>query len=160
MKLKKLLIVEAIIVVLVLVLLVTFFSGASYLGSSNQIDEISLYAEKEYAAGDISISRGEIKYVWFEYSSYEPVILILELRFKSWNSNGYLHIRCNNKPVKPIFVSPEKPSVNLTVVSCSGAEWVEPLSSMFGLNEVIFESEVENGFEGLFSYQIKLRASR
>ena len=160
LKLKKLLVVEITAVALVLVLLVILLNFTSYLGSSSQKDKIGLYVEKEYAAGNITVVPGEIAFVRFNYSSYEPAILVFKLTFHTWESNGYLNIRCNNKAIKPILANPENPTISLTVISTSGGEWVEPLSSMFGLNEVTFESELENGFEGLLSYQIKLRGSR
>lgn len=160
MKLKKLIAAEITTVALVFILLVILVDFTSYLGSSNQNDRIGLYAEKEYAAGNITVVSGEIAFVRFNYSSYEPAILVLELTFQSWESTGYLDIRCNNRAIRPIFASPENPIIRLNVVSTSGAEWVEPLSSMFGLNEVTFESGLENGFIGLLSYKIKLRGSR
>jgi hypothetical protein len=160
LKLKKLIAVEAAGVALVLILLVILVDFTSYLGSSNQKDRISLYVEKEYAEGNITVVPGRIAFVRFNYSSYEPAILVLELVFQSWESTGYLNIRCNNRAIGPIFASPENSTVRLNVVSTSGAEWVEPLSSMFGLNEVTFESGLENGFIGILSYKIKLRGSR
>ena len=160
MKLKKLIVIEVAVVALMLVLLVTLVDFMPYLGSSKQNDKVGLYAEKEYAAGNVTIVPGEREYVQFRYSNFEPAILVFELTFQSWKSNGYLNIRCNNKAINPIFASPENPTVILTVVSTSGGEWIESQSSMFGLNEVIFESELENGFEGRLSYQIKLRGSR
>ncbi len=144
----------------VLVMLVALVNLTSYLGASNSNHEVGLYVEKEYALGSLTIVPGERKYIWFNYSSYEPTILLLELSFKSWKTSGYLDVRCNNNPVRTIFATPENPNISLVVVSTSGSEWIEPQSSMFGLNEVIFESALENGFEGLLSYQIRLRGAR
>ena len=160
MKLKKLIVLETTVVASVLVLLVAIVNFTSYLGTSNSTHEVSLYIEKEYALGNLTIVPGEIKYIWFNYSSYEPTILLLELSFKSWKTPGNLNVRCNNNPIKTIFATPENPNISLVVATTSGSEWVEPQSSMFGLNEVIFESDLENGFEGQVSYQIRLRGAR
>jgi hypothetical protein len=160
LKLNKLIAAEIVVAALALISLVVFVDFTPYLGSSSQNNKIGLYSEKEYAKGNVTVVPGGKTFVQFSYSSYEPAILVLELTFQSWDSSGYVNIRLNNKPIPPIFASPENPIITLYVVSASGAEWVEPLSSMFGLNEVTFESGFADGFKGILGYRIRLRGSR
>lgn len=159
MKLRKLILVEVTLVTAVVISLVALIEVTSYL-SSSQNDSVGLYIEKEFAEGNVSVVPRETAIVRFNYTSYEPAILVLELTFRSWESPGYLIVRCNNKQLRPILADPAKPNITLHVVSVSGVEWVEPMSSMFGMNEVTFQSAVENGFEGNLGYRIKLRGSR
>ena len=159
MKLRKIVVLEITVIILVLISILAFIEVTSYLGSS-QNARIGLYNEREYAKGNVTVLPGETAIVQFTYLSYEPTILVLDLTFKSVDKPGCLIIRCNNRLLNPIFVNQENPNVRLNAVSVSGAEWVEPLSAMFGFNEVTFEAGLENGFEGVIEYQIKLRGTR
>jgi len=160
LKLKKLIVVEIVLLVAALLLVIAFVEIAPFLRSSKQKNSIGLYQEKEYARGNATLAVGESSSVRFTYSSYDPAILILDVAFLTWKSPGYLIFRCNNRVFASVFARPENSHLSLTVVSVSGREWVEPPSSMFGVNEIAFESELKNGYEGTFSYKISVRGSR
>ena len=159
MKLKRLLILEITIAIVLLISLFAFIEIRSYLGISQSIN-IGLYNEREYAEGNAKALPGETTKVQFPYLSYEPAILIIELSFHSVEKPGYLTVLCNYKLLESMFVNQENSSVRLYAMSVSGAGWVETLSSMTGLNEVHFDSGLENGFEGTINYKIKLRGTR
>ena len=159
MKLRKIVVLEITVIILVLISILAFIEVTSYLGSS-QNAKIGLYNEREYAKGNVTVFPGETAIVQFTYLSYEPTILVLDLTFKSVDKPGYLVIRCNNRMLHPILANQENSSVSLNAVSVSGAEWVEPLSAMFGFNEVTFETGLENGFEGVVDYRVNLRGTR
>jgi hypothetical protein len=146
--------------VVVLFLIITFAEIVPFLRSSKQNTSIGLYQEREYARGNVTLAVGERSSLRFTYLSYDPAILILDMVFLTWNSTGYLTLRCNNRIFASVFVHPENSHVSVTAVTVSGREWVKPPSTMFGLNEVAFESELENGYAGTFSYKISIRGSR
>ena len=159
MKLKKLIVLEISLLIVIFISLAAYIENSFYLGSP-ETAKIGLYNEREFARGNVTVVPGEIGIVRFSYSIYEPTILVLELAFRSVEKPGYLMVRCNNRPLQPFWVSPANSTIILNVMSVSGAEWVEPLSSMFGLNDIVFESDAINGFEGLIDYRIKLRGTR
>jgi hypothetical protein len=159
LKLKNLVILEITALIILLISVFAYIEVTTYLGSS-QNAEIGLYIEKVYAKGNVTVLPGETAIARFTFLSYEPTILVLELTFRSVDEPGYLLVRCNNRLLHPIIVSQANSTVSLNAVSVSGAEWVEPLSAMFGFNEVTFEAGSEKGFEGVVEYQIKLRGTR
>ena len=160
MKMKRLLIVEIVLLVVALLSVVAFVEIAPFLRPSKQSYSIGLYREREYAGGNVTLAYGQRSSVRFTYTSYDPAILTLEIAFLTWESSGYLVFRCNNRVFASVFASPENPVLSFIVVTFSGREWVEPPSSMFGLNEIAFESDLENGYEGMFDYRINVRGSR
>jgi len=160
LKLKKLMVVEIVLLVVALLLVIAFVEIVPFLRSSKQKNSIGLYQEREYARGNVTLVVGGWSSVRFNYLSYDPAILILDIAFLTWKSPGFLTLRCNNRVFASVFARPENSHVSLTVVSVSGREWVEPPSSMFGINEIAFESELKNGYEGTFSYKISVRGSR
>ena len=160
MRLKKPLIVEITMLVVALLLVVAFVEIAPFLRPSRQAYSIGLYREREYARGNVTLASGQLWSVRFTYTSYDPAILTLEVTFLTWESPGYLVFRCNNRIFATVLASPENHNLSFIVVTFSGREWVEPPSSMFGVNEIGFESQVENGYEGMFSYKISIRGSR
>jgi len=159
LKLRKIVVLEITAIILVLISILAFIEVTSYLGAT-QNARIGLYNEREYARGNVTVLPGETSLVQFTFLSYEPTILVVELTFRSVDVPGYLVVRCNNKLLNPVLVSQANSAVSLNAISVSGAEWVEPLSAMFGYNEVTFEAGLENGFEGVIEYQIKLRGTR
>ena len=157
---KRLLTVEIMLLVVALLSVVAFVEIAPFLRPSRQSYSIGLYREREYARGNVTLASGQRSSVRFTYTSYDPAILTLDVTFLTWESSGHLVFRCNNRIFASVFASPENPVVSFIVVTFSGREWVEPPSSMFGLNEIAFESELENGYEGMFDYRISVRGSR
>jgi len=133
------------------------------LKSSAQDSAIGLYNEREYGKGNVTLTAGETQRVaQFNYSTYDPAILVLDLAFRSWKSSGNLTMLINGRVFASVFASPESPTVSLRVISFSGTEWVRPPSPdsfVFG-NEISFSSKPENGFAGTFEYEIRIRGSR
>jgi len=154
------LVVEIVLLVVALLLVVAFVEITPFLRPSWQRYSIGLYQEKEYAGGKVTLASGQRSSARFTYTSYDPAILKLDITFLTWEASGYLVFRCNNRVFASVFASPENPDLSFIVVTFSGREWVEPPSSMFGINEIAFESEVENGYEGVFDYRISVRGSR
>jgi hypothetical protein len=155
MKMKRLLIVEIMLLVVALLLVVAFVEIAPFLRPSKQSYSIGLYREIEYARGNVTLTSGQRSSIRFTYTSYDPAILTLDISFSTWESSGYLVFRCNNRVFGSVFASPEKPVLSFIVVTFSGREWVEPPSSMFGLNEIAFESDLGNGYAGVLNYRIR-----
>lgn len=160
MKLKKLIFVEIAILIVALLLVLVLVGVAPYLRSSKQKNTIALYQEREFARGNTTLEVGETTSVKFTYPSYDPAILILDIEILTLKSPGYLVLRCNSRIFASVFVGSEDSHLSFTGVSFSGRDWVQPPSSMFGLNEIAFESESNNGYAGTFSYKISSRGSR
>jgi hypothetical protein len=160
LRLKQLIVIEIIILVVALLLVGAFVEIAPFLRPSKQSYSIGLYREREYARGNVTLVIGGRSSVRFTYTSYDPAILTLDVAFLTWESPGYLVFRCNNRIFASVFAQPMSPRLSFIVVTFSGREWVEPPSSMFGVNEIAFESESEGGYEGVFDYRISIRGSR
>ena len=160
MRSRRLVVVEITILVATLLLVVAIVEIVPFLNPSKQRDSIGLYQEREYAKGNVTLASGEWSSVRFTYTSYDPAILTLDIAFLTWKSPGYLILRCNNRVFASVLVQPENSSLSFTIISVSGREWIEPPSSMFGVNEITFESDPNNGYEGTFSYRISVRGSR
>ena len=103
----------------------------------------------------------------FNYSTYDPAILVVDLKFNDWQRSGTLSLYCNGILFDTLEASPSNPSVESTAITFSGFELVKSppsklaISSVFGYgNEISFFSSPENGYEGTFSYQVSIRGSR
>lgn len=160
MKLRKLVFVEIILLVMAMLLILASMEIAPFLKSSKLKSSIGLYQEREYARGNVTLEVGGRSSVRFIYTSYDPAILIVDITFLTWKTTGYLTLRCNNRVFASVFAEPENSQLSVIVVSVSGREWVEPPSSMFGINEITFESESVDGYEGTLIYKISIRGSR
>jgi hypothetical protein len=160
LKLKRLIIVEITLLAIALLLVATFVEMAPFLRPSKLSYSIGLYREREYARGNVTLAPGQRSSVRFTYTSYDPAILTLDVEFLTWESPGYLVFRCNSRIFATVFASPENSQSSFIVVTFSGREWVEPPSTMFGVNEISFESALENGYGGTFSYRTSIRGSR
>jgi hypothetical protein len=169
MKLKGLLAFEVAFVTISIVAIMFFVEVTPYLASSKPGSQIGVYNQKLFTEGNVTISKGQIASARFNYSSYDPAILVVDLIFQSWQNPGYLSIYCNGLHVTTINVQPENPHVVLTTISVSGFDVVNPRADLvspapvdaftYG-NEVAFIPELQNGYEGTFSYQISIRGSR
>ena len=164
MKLKKLIIAEITLVVIILFAVLIIIEGIPYLEASQQTSSVSMYQEKEYDKGSVTLAKGDTARTYFNYSTYSPAILVLEISFESWQSPGNLTFYCNYESFGSIVATPEKPSISLTLISLSGADWVQTSSltvrSPFDYgNEITFSSELPNGYAGTFNYRISIRGS-
>jgi hypothetical protein len=162
LKLGKIIIIEisAITITLLLTLLLVFYTP--YLDASSQNTSIKIFNQREYAKGTATLTRGEKASAFFNYTFYDPVILIVDLTFQTWQTPGNLTIYINGKYCASIFVSPQEQQARFEIVTLSGSDWIKPPSIdsfVFG-NQVLFNSDVKNGFEGTFNYQINIRGSR
>jgi hypothetical protein len=162
LKLKKLFAVEIALFVVVLVVVLFFVEVTPYLASSKPDSQIGVYNEKQFAVGTVELTAGQTVSAQFNYSTYDPAILVVDLTFQNWQMPGALSIYCNGRVIATILATPNNPTVRLTTISVSGWDWVKPpsLNSFTYGNEVTFVSEPGNGYQGAFSYQIDIRGSR
>jgi hypothetical protein len=162
LKLKKLFIVEIAALVIAVVVLMFSIEGSPFLAASKPDSSVDVYAQKEFATGTATLTKGQRATASFNYSTYDPVILVLELKFQSWETPGNFSIYCNTKRLTSVYASPETPQLSLKAVSLSGLDWVDSptLISPNAINRIIFVSEAENGYAGTFSYELYVRGSR
>jgi hypothetical protein len=159
-KLKGVFILEIAIIIGLLVGAITFLLLMPELGSTQQYESLDSYTQKTNPIHYITIIKDQPGLVRFNYTSYDPSIIVLDLYFDSIEKPGDFDIFCNYKHVTTVTVTPESKNTTINLVSFSGLDWVEPLTSMFGLNDLVFESSDSNGFLGTISYQISFRGSR
>jgi hypothetical protein len=167
LELKRLLTLEIVLVIVVLVGVLIFVGVTPYLVSSKETDKIAVFNQKEYAQNTVSLIAGQKATCRFNYSTFDPAILVIDLDFQSWKTPGYLALYCNGILVVTIVATPNNPNVQLTTITVSGYDLVKPhyqLSSLFTSyaygNEITFASAIDNGFEGIFSYTVSVRGSR
>ena len=169
MKIKVLFAFEIALIAIAIVAIMILVEVTPYLGSSKPDSQIGVYSQKLFTEGNVTLSSGQIASAWFNYSSYDPSILVVDLTFQSWRNPGYLSIYCNGLHVSTIDAKPENPHILLTAISFSGLDLVKPRVDLvspapfdaftYG-NEVAFIPGPQNGYEGTFSYQISIRGSR
>ena len=161
MKLRKLMLVEVAVVAIVLIIVMIFVELTPYLVSSAQDESIGVYQGKEFRKGKATIAGNPVRAEYFNYSTFDPAILVVNMEFQTWQSPGTLTIAVNGKVFASIVATPEKPKIDVNVISVSGADWVEPTSIFAPASDAIsFTSEIGKGYEGNFSYQIVIRGSR
>ncbi len=167
LQLKRLVTLEIIIVAIVLIAVLVFVGVTPYLASSRESDKIGVFNQKEYVQNTVSLIPGEKSSCRFNYSTFDPAILVVNLAFQSWKTPGHLALYCNGILVVTIEATPRNPNVQLTTVTVSGYDLVKPqyqLSSLFSTytygNEITFASTTDEGYEGIFSYTINIRGSR
>jgi hypothetical protein len=162
LKLKKLFAVEIAAVAIILVVIFIVVEVTPYLASANQNSQISIYTQKEFANGAATLVKGESASVRFNYTTYDPAILIVDLAFQSWQTPGNLSLYCNGRIIATIQATPDNPKTRLSTISVSGFDIVKspaPNSFTYG-NELTFVSDLQYGYEGDFNYQISIRGSR
>ena len=168
MKLKQAVLAEMLIVILILVVVLVVVGGIPGLRSSEKNSSVNMYQEKTYAKGNITLERGSSASTRFNYTTYDPAILVVDIGFNSWQSNGNLTLYCNGRAFASILATPDKSHVTINAISVSGADWVQPLSaswptigSFFAYgNEIAFKSSLNDGYAGSFDYKIDIRGSR
>ena len=159
-KLKKIFAMEIALVLVVITITIVFVELTPYLASSFENGSIDAFKQKSYPKGTLSLVRGKSVTVPFNYSSYDPSIIVLDLSFETCDKPGYLVLYCNYKEISNIFITSETSPLTLNLISVSGLDWVEPVTAMSGINELLFESASQNGYEGTLTCQISLRGSR
>ena len=169
MNLKKLFVVEIAIAVLVIVVVATFVGITPYLESSDATGQIGVFKQREYAKETATIQRGQTTVSKFNYDTYDPAILKIDVEFQDWKKPGNLSLYLNYVLIDSFEATPQNPSYKTTTITFSGFDLVKPppadlgMSSsaqFFAINLLYFESPTEGGYEGTFSYQVSIRGSR
>ena len=169
MNLKKLFVAEIAIVVVVVVVVVAFVEITPYLATSNQNGQIGVFNQREYVNETVTIQRGQTAVSKFNYETYDPAILKIDIEFKEWKKPGNLSLYCNYILIESFDATPQNPIFKTTSITFSGAELVKPppldlgmasSAQFFSINILYFESPLEDGYEGTFNYQISIRGSR
>jgi hypothetical protein len=167
LNLKKLFAVEIMIVTVIVIVVVAYVGIIPFLSASNQNGQIGVYNQRVYSQKTVTLQSGQIASARFNYSTYDPAILVVDLNFQDWQKPGNLSIYCNGILIDTIYASPSDPYVKSTTVTFSGYDLVKPPSAKLGIiyqfeygNEITFMSPNEDGYEGTFNYQISIRGSR
>ncbi len=149
--------------VVVLVAVIVFVGLTPYLSSSQKNRAVGVYNERVFDEGNLTLIRGKtVQSALFNYTTFDPAILVLDLNFQTWQSQGNLTISVNDQVLANIKPSPENPQITLNAVSFSGEDLVKPheVYSRFFSNEISFSSKANEGYSGTFSYKISIRGSR
>ena len=167
LQLKRLVTLEIVLVVIVLIAVLVFVGITPYLASSMESNKIEVFNQKKYVENTVSLVAGQKASCRFNYSTFDPAILVVDLAFQDWKTPGHLSLYCNGILVVTIEATPRNPDVQLTTITVSGFDLVKPQYQLSGLfstytygNEITFASATEKGYEGIFSYTISIRGSR
>jgi hypothetical protein len=162
LNLRKLLIVEIVMVVVGVIAVLILVEVSPYLISATPNSQINVYSQKEFANTTLTLERGDSGSVRFNYTTYDPAILILDLEFEKWTSVGDLSVFINGDPITTINAPPGNTQLDLTVLSFSGRDWVKSPSIntyTYG-NEITFISDLTRGYAGTLNCKISIRGSR
>jgi hypothetical protein len=167
MNLRKLFVVEIVVVIVAVVLVLVFVEISPFLATSNQTGQIGVYNQREFAKDTVTLERGQRTSSMFNFTTYDPAILVVDLTFKDWKTSGSLSMFCNGILLDTFKVTPDNPSVESITVTFSGFDLVKPPQSKLAIsyvfaygNELSFLSPQDDGYEGTFSYQVNIRGSR
>jgi hypothetical protein len=84
--------VEVAVVALVLIIVMIFVELTPYLVSSAD-ESIGVYQGKEFRKGTATIAKGQsVRVEYFNYSTFDPAILVVNIEFQTWQSTGTLII--------------------------------------------------------------------
>jgi hypothetical protein len=167
-KFGKVVLLEIVFIAVVLIVILISIEGIPTLGSTGQNNSVGMYQEKNFKEGQITLAVGQTQSTRFNYTSFDPAIMQIDLNFLSIQSSANLTLYCNGRVFTSIIPTIQNPHVTLTVFSVSGTDWVQTLTTsnlflgstfLYG-NEIAFASSPLNGFEGTFSYTITIRGSR
>jgi hypothetical protein len=165
--LKKLVFVEVAVVIVAIVLIAIFVGLTPYLTSSGQNGQIGVFNQREYVQETVTLQQGQRVASRFNYTTYDPAILVVNLKFQDWQKPGSLSMYCNGIFVTTFNATSSDPDIESTTVTFSGFDLVKPPPPKLGMsfqfaygNEISFSSPIENGYEGTFNYQISVRGSR
>ncbi len=152
--------------IFIIVVVAVFIEVTPYL-SSGQTSQIGVFNQRVYAEKTLTISQGQKASTQFNYTTYDPAILVIDLSFKNWQNPGNLSVYCNGLKIASFESTPSNPSLELTTITFSGYDLVRPpapkiaMSNIFTYgNEISFVSGQANGFAGTFSYEVSIRGSR
>lgn len=165
MKLKRVFVIEITAALIVLLTVLFYVEVSPYLAATNPNTSIGMYNEKQIASDTAALVRGQKASAQFNYTSFDPAIVVINLSFQSFDTPGELTVSCNRRRVTTLRVSSATPEVRLNVLTVSGADWLETTAGLaystfaYG-NEISFASNLLTGYEGTFSYQIDIRGSR
>jgi hypothetical protein len=161
MKFKSVFVIEVVSIIAVLSLVVIFVEVSPNLISS-AAPSIGVYNQREFAKGTLTLTAGSADSAMFNYSTFNPAILVIDLTFQNWQKNGDLTILCNGRNIATFQATSNNPTMHFTAFSSSGWDLVKPptLNSFTYGNEITFRSAFQNGYEGTFSYSIDVRGSR
>lgn len=167
MNLKRVLIIEIVLIVGFSILIVLFVELFPYLASSEQADHIGVFNQREFAQETVYLRTGQRTSSRFNYTTYDPAILVVDLEFQDWQTQGLLSLYCNGILIVTFEATPRNPDVQLTTVTFSGYDLVKPPPIRLGKtlvfaygNEITLLSPEKSGYEGTFSYHITIRGSR
>lgn len=167
LNLRKLFIVEIAVVIVAIVLVAVFVEITPFLAASNQTGQIGVFNQRKYAQETVTLVAGQRVGSQFNYTIYDPAILVVDLTFQDWQKPGLISMYCNGILIVTFEATPSNPYVELTSVTFSGFDIVKPPASKLAQsfvfaygNEISFFSPDENGYEGTFNYQINIRGSR
>ncbi|MDQ1280345.1 MAG: hypothetical protein QG670_1608 [Thermoproteota archaeon] len=162
LKLKRLFLVEIASIIIIIVSVMFFIKMTPYLASTEPDMSIGVYNQRVFTEDTLTLESGQMASTEFNYSTFDPAILVIDLMFQSWQTPGDLSVYCNGILIATIRAIPGNPTVRLTSISVSGWDWVQPpsVNSLAYSNQISFVSEPNSGFEGTFTYQIGIRGSR
>jgi hypothetical protein len=162
LKLSKLFVAELAAIVIVVVVVVVFVEVNPALAAGNQTAPIGAFNQKLYSQNSVRISRGEEFTTSFDYSSYEPAILVVDVTFSDAQTQGALDVTCNGRYIGSVYGQSNNARASVCAISFSGTDWVKPPSAYSNAytNQIIFSSDYNRGFEGVFNYQVSLKGSR
>ena len=154
--------IEISTIIIIIASVVVVVEATPYFVSSSTSSSIGTYNQKVFAQGKETLILGQMASTQFNYSTYDPAILIIDLTFQDWQNPGVFSIYCNGRTIATILAEPNTPTVHITTFSVSGWDWVKPpsINSYTYGNEVSFASDPEKGYQGTFSYIISVRGSR
>ena len=109
LNLKKLFVVEIAIVIVVVIVVVAFVEIIPFLSTSNQNGQIGVYNQRVYAQKTVTLQSGQIASSRFNYSTYDPAILVVDLKFQDWQKSGNFSIYCNGILIDTFYASPSDP---------------------------------------------------
>ncbi len=167
MNLKQAFVGEVAAAVVIILVVTVVVEVTPYLASSKQSGQIGVFNQREFARDTVTLTAGQRASSQFNYTTYDPAILVAGLHFENWEKPGYLSMYCNGVLIVSFNATPNNPDVQLTTVTFSGYDLVKTPPPNLGVsllfaygNEVSFLSSEDNGYSGTFSYQISIRGSR
>lgn len=167
LKLKRIVLFEVTAIALIVIFIAVLVEFTPYLTTDAQSSQIDVFQQKEYFRNTVTLASGQRTSAQFNYTTYDPAILVVDIEFANWEKSGYLSLYCNGILIVTFEATPNNPYVELTTITFSGFDIVKPpppkLPTSFTLaygNEVSLLSTEENGYQGTFSYQVNIRGSR
>ena len=134
MNLKKLIVFEVVAVIVAIVLVTVFVGITPYLASSGQNGQIGVFNQRKYAQETVTLNQGQKTSSKFNYTTYDPAILVVNLAFQDWIKPGNLSMYCNGMFVKSFDATPSNPKIESTTITFSGFDIVKPPPSKLSMS--------------------------